>query len=186
MITANFFDIKRLLELSGASISPSEAHGIVAGVLCHGEPQIEDSWLDDITFDEGDNNRDVSECRQSLLGLYRETDEALFDGDFDFQPMLPDDRQPLNIRSDALSSWCSGFLYGLSLAGAHVFEQLQDECREVVQDLADFARLSANQDETEKEELAFMELVEYLRVGVLMIAHERRQQDKVPPGMQIH
>ena len=91
-------------------------------------------------------------------------------------------RTPLHERSDALSDWCTGFLFGLGLAGKDVTEVLSDDAREVVADLTEFTRLDTEEESGEGAEKAFAEIVEYLRVGVLLIYEELARARATAPG----
>ncbi|MCI0401446.1 MAG: UPF0149 family protein [Gammaproteobacteria bacterium] len=91
--------------------------------------------------------------------------------------MLADDEEPLSVRGAALREWCQRFLDGLSAAGG-----LSGDCREIVDDITRMAgQTISGVDGDEDEEAAFVEIVEYLRVGVLLI-HEQRQGVKRATG----
>ena len=86
------------------------------------------------------------------------------------QLLLPDDENSLATRASAVSQWCQGFLYGIGLSG-HAFEQqLTDEAREALEDIASFTRMDvAGIDESEEEESALVEITEFLWVASMLI-----------------
>ena len=96
---------------------------------------------------------------------------------------LPDDDESLEDRTIALAQWCSGFLAGLASAGS--LDTLSSEATEAIGDLQEIARaavtsLDAQAEAAEEDEMAYAEIVEYVRVVVLMFHEEFRgpQQDE--------
>ena len=87
---------------------------------------------------------------------------------------MPDDNSSLPERSAALIEWCEGFLSGLGIAGVTDFERLSFECRELIHDLYKICRLDVGdmEDTGEDEEAAFVELIEYVRMGTMMLHDE--------------
>ena len=56
------------------------------------------------------------EERDVLLELFEQTGKLLNSEEFAFDLLLPDDADPLEIRAEALRSWCLGFLFGIGYA----------------------------------------------------------------------
>lgn len=166
----NHFALDQALCEIGAGISASEAHGIICGVVCVHEDNTS-PWVDEI-IDGADPEIDVQACVDLLLVVFESTREQLISANFEFEPLLPDDDETLEQRGIALGEWCTGFLYGLTLAGTVSFERLPKDSQEVVEDLTKFAAIRATNSEGEEEEAAFLELVEYIRVGVMLISED--------------
>ena len=82
----------------------------------------------------------------------------------------------------ALGEWCQGFLSGLTLGGISDFDKLGTDAREVVEDLVEIARAgtSYHLEGSEEDEQAYAELMEYLRVGVLLINEELQPLKSAP------
>jgi uncharacterized protein YgfB (UPF0149 family) len=97
-------------------------------------------------------------------------------GDMSFQPLLPGDDESLEQRTVALAAWCQGFNYGLALAVriGDADQVLKHETvAEIVRDFAELAQLGHVEDEIEGEgEVAWAELVEYVRVSVQLLYEE--------------
>jgi uncharacterized protein YgfB (UPF0149 family) len=105
------------------------------------------------------------------------TRAALEAGEMGLELLLPDDGAPLRERGQALADWCKGFLFGIGLAGAALHRALSADAREVIGDLTELSRLDADEEDNEGSEAAYAELVEYVRVGVLLIHEELGPRD---------
>ena len=105
-----------------------------------------------------------------------------------YEPILPDDEEDLQLRVDAYSEWCQGFMFGMALAGFETFDDLPPDVQEFLADLAEISGRTLDLgDDQEADESAFMELHEYLKVGVQLVYDElnppRPQQFRAPPGV---
>ena len=96
--------------------------------------------------------------------------------------MLPDDDDSLTQRVNAIGDWSQGYLIGLSLGGITDFAPLPDDAREIAKDLLEISRAGTSYDleGNEEDENAYAELVEYLRVGVLLINEELQPTQAAP------
>lgn len=162
----------------------SEFHGSLCGALCV-------QSVDEIDLlklvDAGAPSR--SRAPQVLKQLRDEALVALQDDALGFTPILPDDDVPLAERVDALSHWCAGFLYGLTLRNGFDPERLNEDAREIVADFSDLTRAGLDSDEDDEiEEVAYAELVEYVRVGAQLIYMELRPSPTRDPhdSTQVH
>jgi uncharacterized protein YgfB (UPF0149 family) len=110
--------------------------------------------------------------------------------DFGFQLLLPDDTAGLGARIEALASWCQGFLLGISHGGVSDIQALPGELPEIVEDFLNIARAENFELENEEEdEAAYMELLEYVRVGVQLFweeLHGHSENDTASPGSPLH
>ncbi len=114
---------------------------------------------------------------EALTEAWQSTVAQFDDEEFGFTLWLPDDDEPLEERTVALARWCSGFLAGLGSGGQ--LDALSEEAREAIGDLQDIARaeLSAppgDGPESEEDETAFAEIVEYVRVVALVLREDFR------------
>lgn len=179
------------LEDLSLELHPSECHGQLCGMLC-GQPDTAlVVWLGRLAAQNertSDTAIDLTDAdRSALAALFRATREQLQDIDYGFSLLLPDDEVPFAARSFALSSWCRGFLFGLAMGGVTEGDKLSSDVQEVLQDMSEISRLdtedAAGDDE---EEAAFVELEEYVRVGVLLIWTELQRGDEEPPPPKLH
>jgi uncharacterized protein YgfB (UPF0149 family) len=178
---SNYARIQHLLSESAAVTDPAEAHGTLAGALCAaGGYRLED-WLAEIAPAGGGS--------VLLRDVYAETREALTGTQMQFELLLPDDEQPIELRTEALTLWCNGFVYGLGSSGAADPQRLPGDVGEIVRDLAQIMRAGVDDKEgIEANEAALAELVEFVRVGVQVIFEElgALRQPPPPPGVPLH
>jgi len=151
---------------------PAEVHGVICGTLCVTQDNNDDIWLARIQHELFGSDPLIHETQTMLRELFSMTASQLNDAELRFSPLLPADRRGLSVRVDALGRWCEGFLLGLSLGGLKQRHRLPTEAQEFLRDLSDIARVGFDTDEAEDEdEAAYMEIVEYIRVGVLLLHH---------------
>lgn len=159
---------------------PSEAaeiHGMATALLCtlgaDGRQLLFDKALPELgaALERGDAL--AVEARESIDALFRRTADELSNGQFHFQLLLPDDDATLGERARALGAWCQGFMIGLNLGGITASKHLPGDLPEVLRDIAEIAKASSDDMESgEEEEASYAELVEYIRVGVMLFREE--------------
>lgn len=148
-----------------APISAAESHGLLCGLLCMRADNARNNWIQR-TFDDAE----ASEPRAPLDRVYDETLRQLDDTDFEFELMLPDDEElDLAGRTAALAEWCNGFAFGVGASGRDT-DSLAEESREFLYDVSRVAQAEASGDED--DEAALTEVVEYVRMGVLLTRTE--------------
>ena len=80
----------------------------------------------------------------------------------------------LDVRAEALGLWCQGFVSGLG-TGLGGQSGLSPEGEEFLRDLTEISRVGFDADSTdEADETAYAEIVEYVRVGVVLMGEELR------------
>jgi uncharacterized protein YgfB (UPF0149 family) len=90
-----------------------------------------------------------------------------------FEPLLPDDEEPLNGRANALALWCTGFLYGLGTGQIADLEALNGDVGEIVRDFTEISRATGDDAEADdSNEQAYAELVEFIRVAAQVVFEE--------------
>jgi uncharacterized protein len=163
----NFDEVARALAAAGSTVHAAEAHGCFCGGACVRRDYRLAEWLDEIQPDEAVRDGGV------LESLRESTAAALAGGQMEFQPLLPDDEQPLEVRVEALSAWCHGFLYGFGAAGTAGHARLPEDVGEVLGDLAKFSQAgSVGSESPDVEEAAYAELVEFVRAAVQLVYDE--------------
>ena len=176
----NMFDwyshCTRVLDETGADLGFAEGHGLLCGRICSGEEVDVGSWITEVIGT--DPAEDFRRCEQVLQAVSEETIAQLASPEFGFQPFLPNDEHPIELRCSELARWSQGFLYGLGASGGLDLRSLGADAREVISDLSAFTTLGS-EGESENLERDYCEVVEYLRVGVMLISEElsgRRQE----------
>ncbi|MGQ3890768.1 UPF0149 family protein [Legionella sp. CNM-4043-24] len=152
--------------------SASELHGLLCGYLCAGEFQKGEHYLRAlITKDK--NTGLVRTAASALFELYMLSKQQITTLDFSFALLLPDDTEPLAERARAFSDWCEGFTQGISLSGVGYEELDEDESRDALQHLFEFAELDYDSlDIDEDDEKALIEVSEYARMAVLRLSDD--------------
>ena len=164
----------RILDSTNADLGFAEGHGMLCGRICSGEELDVAGWIAEVIGSEAEGN--LRQCEQVLQAVSEEALAQLSSAEFGFRPLLPNDDQPLDLRCAELARWCQGFLYGLGGSGKLNLSGLSTDVREVISDLSAFTTLGAG-GESEDCERDYCEIVEYLRVGVMLVKEElaRRQ-----------
>ncbi|MGE0386618.1 MAG: UPF0149 family protein [Gammaproteobacteria bacterium] len=166
-----FAELQAALDSAGALVGAAQCHGLLCGTLCAGTDD-EAAWLDHTFGTDASAPRVEGALAGLLHDAYAATVEAITGEDFDFAPMLPDDDEALGERVAGLREWCAGFLYGFGVGAGARGAAMSPEAGEFVGDLDAFTRLDGAALEGEENENAFMELVEYVKVGVLSVYYE--------------
>lgn len=170
MLSVSFLEFEDTLAEAGSPTEAAEAHGSLCGALCVQAPLRFESWRDELLED---RDAQSERYRDVLQTVFSRTCHDLDGEGMEFTLLLPDDDEPLAGRTSALAHWCEGFLYGLGAGGLTSIEALPDEVGEIVRDMTEISRAEPGSDEpTETDEQAYVQLVEYVRVGVQLIYDE--------------
>jgi uncharacterized protein len=172
MLQVTFPEIEKVIQSAGSSVPAAEGHGCLCGALCIAADYSLDRWLDELIPLEG-GTAVPPDIEQPLNALYMDTVHALRGDQMEFQPFLPDDGSTLERRTAALSQWCQGFLYGFGTTRAIRSNTLPGSIDEILLDFTNISRAEADLGEdSEQEEQAYAEVVEYLRAAVQLIHDE--------------
>ncbi|QKT03124.1 UPF0149 family protein [Ectothiorhodospiraceae bacterium 2226] len=173
MSEPDFDHVAGALERLGGEVPAAEVHGTLCGMICARGAVEPEAWLADVAGAAQAGDLLGQDDRRTLLALHRATSGQLADPELGFAPLLPPDEARLAARTEALGDWCQGFLFGLTRDGARDLKRLPEQSMEVVKDLVNIARVTEyEQHEREEDEAAFVEIVEYVRMGVLLINEE--------------
>lgn len=163
------------LGAQGADTEAAESHGLLCAMFCTVQGLDVDTWLAVVL--NGPSRDALAPVPEPLLSLFEETRRQFDSEQFDFHLLLPHDDAALAVRVEALGHWCQGFLTGLAAGGIQQPENLPGELPEIINDMLEIARAERYELEDEAEdEAAYAELVEYLRMGVLLFREEFRRQ----------
>ncbi|MCB1863825.1 MAG: UPF0149 family protein [Chromatiales bacterium] len=167
-------ELDTLLADHGLARGAAESDGLLAGLLTGRRVHAEQVWLDELADDAEVTHVLGPELRGQLHEWFEQT-EALFEEDaITFEPLLPDDDEPIGDRVAALVNWTSGFLYGLAVSAAFTQrEQLTTDAQEIIANLGKITQadeIALTNDEAHEQ--AFMQIVEFLRVAVAYLHGE--------------
>jgi hypothetical protein len=182
-------DLADTLTRLRAGVSASDLHGSLTGFLCAGGKTTAEAWPSALELDAGHAGELLDDA---FALLYRHCREQLDDSESSFEPLLPEDDVALTERAEALVEWCRGFLGGVGLASAGKAQgELSEEVREIVQDFSTIAASSFDYDDDEEDETALNEVLEFVRVGVLLLYSELapapvRARSTVPASRRLH
>ncbi len=169
----DFTAVMRALSYLKVRSQAAEAHGLLAALLAGNVSLRRQAWVDSLlttNFQKGDVS--AQESQATLLSLFDAAVRYFKEDDtLSFQLLLPEDEEPIALRIEALAEWCQGFLSGLNIM--HINEGAVDspDVKEALQDLTKMACLAHDdeQDGDEEIEAAFVELVEFARVAVVLV-----------------
>ncbi len=176
-----------MLHLLDCDIGAGECHGILCGMLCNPgqfDPQL---WLQHASG-QNDLTPFGSESHAHVMwDLMRFTQQNIAAEDLSFLLLIPDDSAPLQERIKSIAAWCRGFLSGFGLAGVTDLSVLSDDSRDFLKDLVQIARADEQLVADEDSERSFMEISEYIRIGVLVLREETRfEAQSDPPSETLH
>lgn len=171
-----FEAVDTALRRAEAPTDASEAHGSLCGLACGLGTGAPSAWLADTLSDAQADEAVTGPVRMLLAALAERTCGSLEATEMTFQPLLPDDAQPLVERVDCLAQWCQGFNHGLFVAariGDAEAELNSGNTVEIVRDFSEMAQVALGDDDADAEgEAAYAELVEYVRVSVQLVYEE--------------
>lgn len=167
----------------------SEVHGLCCGLLCAmSSSAAKTRWFTEL-LDAAQLDPDAVASKavqlKTLDEWFMATLSALNDADLEFAPELPEESAPVSVRIRALGEFCGGFNYGLGIALSKRGEKpLPSDTREIIEDFqaiesAETESSGADADR-EQQEVMYNEILEYVRVGVLLILEELRPITPVP------
>jgi uncharacterized protein YgfB (UPF0149 family) len=173
MIQVTFREVASVLESAGSQVVAAEGHGCLCGALCTTPDYTVERWLEELIAADGEELDIQLPPDEALRLLFVDTHRALRGDEMEFEPLLPDDDEPLDRRATALSQWCQGFLYGFGTGKPIREADIKGRVDEVLRDFSHIARAAVDVGAAgEDEEAAYAEVVEYVRVGVQLIHDE--------------
>jgi yecA family protein len=168
-------ELEDALRRCGSSWNAGQAHGLLCGRLSVGGAEGASGWLDLVLSDTDPHNALRAECESMLDALCANTWRQLVDGQSEFELLLPGEDDTTAERTEAMAQWCEGFLHGLvsEKENTALKERLAAEpLADIIKDMLQITRATAEEEGTEEEESAFTELVEYLRVAAQLTYEE--------------
>lgn len=180
--TIDHNELNEALQRCGSNWNAAQAHGLLCGRLCVSAPEEASRWLEQV-LDAVTAEGMRKECGDMLDTLYKGTWRQLVERQSEFTLLLPDDTESLELRTEAMSHWCEGFLHGL-VSEKHPDELKKrlaaDPLADIIRDMLQMTRAALSPDAADEEdERAFVELVEYLRVAA-QLAYEELAEFRDP------
>jgi uncharacterized protein YgfB (UPF0149 family) len=157
-----------------ADIGAVEFHGMLAGLVTTRGTEAEQLYIEELlpaSYDPADLLQ--QEAIDGLALPYEVLREQLNDPLLSFYPLLPEDEAALDRRVDAMAEWCQGYLFGLSRGGLPDSSKLSAEANEFLDDILALSRAENFElDGDEEDESALLQIIEYLRTGVVVLHDE--------------
>lgn len=169
----SFEAIESELKTHGFSVSPSELHGLLTGMISGGLNVEDDNWLGPVAdyANEGKPLLDGAKgvvrtvfdaATVELSGMahtvFTSTASELTNSIFSFTLLIPDENSDLVERAESLTEWASSFISGLGLMGLDK-TQFSAEVNEVLAELQEISLLGIDEDEDLTEQAEFFEQV---------------------------
>ncbi|MCK5481229.1 MAG: UPF0149 family protein [Gammaproteobacteria bacterium] len=168
--TCSYDELEERLDSAAAVSGAAEAHGLLCGIICAGGKASPGTWLDHVLGEGNTLSAAARDCSELLDGLQAEILRQFNDDSFGFALLLPGDAASLMQRTQALSRWCAGYLYGLALGGIKDDATFPGDTGEVIKDFYEISNADFIADPTDDDnEEAYMEIMEYVRMSVLLM-----------------
>jgi len=177
----DFLELDQALARADAAAGAAEVHGLLCGLWCAAGRVDEGLWLAQVFEDADPRDVAVQQGRAAVQALADWTVPALNDPVLGMDLLLPADSRPLADRTVALGEWCQGFLLGLAAGGIARDTPVPDDVTELLHDFTEISRAGFDTESgNEEDEHAFAQIVEYVRVGVLLINDELQPTGAAP------
>lgn len=171
--TCSYDELEKRLDSAAAVSGAAEAHGLLCGIICAAGKVSQDTWLNHLLGEGNTLSTAAQHCSELLEGLRVEILSQFNDDSFGFTLLLPGDETSLLQRTQALSRWCAGYLYGLALGGVKDDVTFPGDTGEVIKDFYEISNADFIADPSDDEnEEAYMEIMEYVRMSVLLMYAE--------------
>lgn len=176
--------LKKALNQAEIAQHPVEVHGALVGLICGGVEKSRDAWIKPLTELMNDGKALTPDLKHLIIELFNDSVARLSDYDFGFSPLLPEEEEPLSMRLEALSLWVQSFLTGLAIIQPKL-DKSSAEVREVIQDLAEIARVELDVADDEESEAAYVELMEFVRIAAILCFSEFATETSAEEGNDI-
>ena len=167
----DYDQLQTALLRAGLEPNAAEVHGVMCGSICNQmktgiSPDLERLLTSGVEV----SGESLASLRDILESLLQETVNSLYRNLSQFDLLLPDDSESLSLRLQTLADWCRGFMIGLLNKESFAIDQLSADAAEAARDIIAVSEVEATQDED--NEWDFVEVEEYIRVGVQLIFEE--------------
>lgn len=177
-MSPDYEKIQDILSLVQSPYTPEDCHGMLCAMLIVNNSLQCKRWLDEICTQTEEVQTLEGDHQDTLCALYDHTKQELNDSLLNFTLLIPEDSNSLNARVTSLKKWCDGFLFGLALAGVKDLSHVPEDSMEILQDITTISQAAEDEEEDEMNEVAYMDIVEYVRMGVLLINEEMHPMNR--------
>jgi len=157
--------VKDVLHDLNSDDTISSAHGILCGFTCIKPDVTIDNWLGEVVNIDL-NNLSEKEAFGRLTEIFNNTIKQLADPALNFSLLIANDSHSLREQAHTLVEWCQGFLVGLGLSEVQASDE---DVLEMIKDISDISQLEAELLENEENAKDLSEIVEFVRMAVLLI-----------------
>lgn len=169
-------ELDMALRRCGSSWTASQAHGLICSRLALQGASALGPWLEQVMENTDVQDALRGECIEQLRSLHDDTWQKLAERGSEFELLLPDQSESAASRTEALAQWCEGYLHGLVVRteGERLKARLAAEpLSDIIRDMLEITRAEADPDaDSESNEVALVELFEYLRVAAQLVYEE--------------
>ncbi len=172
-----YLALDEVLRQTSFQSGAAEAHGIACALICRNVAANALTPLAALLRVE------EPQAQEAVASLMEMSVRDLAKTDFDFTLWLPENVS-LAAQTAALASWCEGFVLGFCHDGDHALLELGADARELIDDFMEIAHAEYDSEDTvasdsptgqapdREGEIAYMQLSEYVRMGVQLIFEE--------------
>lgn len=166
-LNLDYRSVDRTLAELHLATTAAELHGATTGWMVAGAATPMAQWLSALGYE----TQAHEVTNDQLRALFESSAKQLTSHSMSIDLLLPDDDASIQARGAALQQWVDGFISGFGLAPN--VRALGDDAQEALQDMYRLAGVELDYDEDEGDEAAFTELVEFVKVAVLLLQAER-------------
>ena len=171
----NYADVSDCLDRAGLDVLASEVHAMACGLLIGNMSADKIKWVQELVPNIEQGNVLQQEGIREIGNLFDSAQRELQDSQLRFELFLPDDEESLVSRMEALQDWCQGFILGLTMAGITDYKKLPEDSRDLLEDFVNIGtsgEFDFEEADNQESEIAFTDISQYVRVGVLLINEE--------------
>lgn len=160
--------ISKALSAAELFTSAAETHGILSGIICGGDNLNSSSWATHFNDIVNEGLGLPIATKKIVEELYANTIKQCAGNNLTFTLLLPNDDRPLAERAESVAQWSQGFLAGFGMVQQNL-NKAEDDIQEIIRDIRDISQLELDaDDEGEETEVAYVDIVEYLRVAAML------------------
>lgn len=156
------------LKSTQIGVNASELHGFIAGILAGGIQ--DESWKVLLNDMMNDGQPITGTLSNTIKLIYQQIKQQLANENFEFQLLLAKD--DLFLQIDEMVGWINHFLLGLGLAQPQL-AKVKGDIGEAIFDLRQITQLGYDENDDQEElAAAFEEILEYVRITVILCYEE--------------